>query len=906
MTIQICLVFVSVCSVGFVWFQSETRTEKLFIPQDSKSITDLEIAEKYFRVKIREEIILLVALSGNQNILSPECLRQALQAHNAVIELESYTDFCVTLSVNKSTSPEDCVMVNPMEFIKFNESKLIGKDLTQVQYELGKAYNDTSSLMRNGRPFWFNFNRMFGNATRKNGIVTDAKALQMIYLIQDPSDDETNEKVLNWEKTFVDKVASLVDKLPCFEVHYSSERSLDDAIAESSGSDVSLVAITFTLMVSFACLMLAKFLNPLTGHSLLANAGVFAVALGILAGLGLGMWFRVPFISLVGVLPFLVIGVGIDDIFIIMDELDRQPRDLSTAEKIKRVMKHSAPTVTMTTMTDLVAFAVSTSTSFPAIRYFCVYAALTVTFSFLMVITYFVAIMSYDLRRIKSGRRDCLPFCHAPPPKEGAPAWDEPVPQTSNRAMEYWGKFLTHPVTKIVIIFLSLLLLGAGIYGVSQVDEEFDRRILAKDGSYLKRFLTAQQNNFELSLPVSIVETGGVDYGISSTQEQIRALTPIVTENRYYKNLSFSWMDAFAQYAKKSNKNITGQWFLPELKAFLHIPDFSYFNQDLYFSADNSRLEASRILSFMKDSASSTFRKDAMLTLREDLTEMSKLDAFPITRNFIFIEQYAITTRETIRNLLIAGLTVLIITSPFLVDFTVTLLVVLNFASLICELFGVMVIWNVSLNTVSMVNLVMAIGFAVDYSAHVAHAYVTSKKATANERVVEALSTLGASVLMGGFSTFLGMVILAFASSEVFRIFFRMFFGIVVLGLLHGLCILPVYMSLMCWKPNAVEPSSIGDGAEEITGEVVQHKDSHVFGIDLQLTSVENGEEIPTHQKTALGLPEDGTRAQQIGKNGEGSTQRDGEPVIDGGIENKGTTSDEEDLGLKSRDEKQS
>ena len=61
-----------------------------------------------------------------------------------------------------------------------------------------------------------------------------------------------------------------------------------------------------------------------------------------------------------------------------------------------------------------------------------------------------------------------------------------------------------------------------------------------------------------------------------------------------------------------------------------------------------------------------------------------------------------------------------------------------------------MVIWGVSLNSVSMINLVMAIGFAVDYSAHIAHAYVMSDKDTANERVVEALTTLGASVLMGG------------------------------------------------------------------------------------------------------------------------------------------------------------
>lgn len=384
------------------------------------------------------------------------------------------------------------------------------------------------------------------------------------------------------------------------------------------------------------------------------------------------------------------------------------------------------------------------------IRYFCVYAALTVTFSYLMIVTYFVAIMSYDVKRIKAGRRDCLPFCRAPQPKDNEPAWDEPRPQTSNKVMLTWAKFLTHSVTKVIVVILSLSFLAAGIYGATKVDESFDRSILAKDDSYLKEFLAAQEKYFKLTIPVSIVENGDVDYEKSSDQEELRKLANIVTSNEYYEDTFVSWIDSFSKHAEGSNTIINGSNFIPQLLNFLAKQQYSYFRQDLKFSSDNKTLIASRILGVMKESSNSTFQKNAMLSLRKDLSEKSQLNAFPIARVFIFFEQYAITSSETIRNLLIAALAVLIVTSPFLVDCTVTLLVVFNFVALVLELFGLMVVWEVSLNSVSMINLVMAIGFAVDYSAHIAHAYVMSDKETANERVVDALSTLGASVFMGG------------------------------------------------------------------------------------------------------------------------------------------------------------
>ena len=36
----------------------------------------------------------------------------------------------------------------------------------------------------------------------------------------------------------------------------------------------------------------------------------------------------------------------------------------------------------------------------------------------------------------------------------------------------------------------------------------------------------------------------------------------------------------------------------------------------------------------------------------------------------------------------------------------------------------------------------------------------------------------------------------ALSKSEIFQIFFKMFFSMIVLGLLHGLCILPVHLSI--------------------------------------------------------------------------------------------------------------
>merc|ERR1711881_704031 len=108
--------------------------------------------------------------------------------------------------------------------------------------------------------------------------------------------------------------------------------------------------------------------------------------------------------------------------------------------------------------------------------------------------------------------------------------------------------------------------------------------------------------------------------------------------------------------------------------------------------------------------------------------------------------------------------------------------------------------WGLTIDTVSCTNIIISIGLCVDYSAHVAHAFM-SCTGSRKERVREALSDIGPAVFNGGFSTFLAFILLAGSKSHVFSTFFKIFFLVVSFGLWHGLATLPVLLSL--FGPNS-------------------------------------------------------------------------------------------------------
>ena len=785
------VIFIFLCAVivltsGFAKLEVEKSVKYLFLPEDSEASLDIRKARSYgFELELRQEEVIILP-KNNKSVVSRECFAEMIDLHRIITQIKRYEQYCFRPNPNGS-----CASINVLEIFDYQKRKLVN-----ISQHIKITLQNNAFLMSNGRRLKDNFNRIFGKAA-SNGSIHSTNAIRFVYFMKEYSRAAENRThILDWENLFLKKVSSFSENTTCANIVYAAEKSLDDSVAESTVSDIIFFALTFMIMGIFSGIVNGRCADARFGHQLLGFASLLSIYLGVTAALGFLMFVGVPFVSMVGVLPFLVVSIGIDDVFIILHELNEMVRqNMPAMHMLSGTMARSGPTITMTTLTDLVAFAVSCRSIFPAIRLFCTYAALTIWSAFFMLVTFFVGFIWFDIKRINAERQDFLPCLMSPPPNNCCSNTRE---HGIDNVMKAWGKVITSLPGKVTVCLCSLLLLSGGIYGAINIDESFSRQLLTTEDSHFRKFLNVYEENFHLNIEVNIIFPRQVGRSIQEIRTVYSVVENLVNSNRYFLPGSVNWLSEYLSWASKRNVDINNtSVFYKTLSYFVSLPEYKRFAQDIQFSPDKAHLLASRILVYSRSNPDSIFQRDMMVSIRGDLSGSTNVNVFAVALPFIYFEQYAHVLRETIRNLIVAGISILLISSMFLNHPAVILCLLCGFIGLTLELLGLMYIWNVSINSISMINLVMALGFSVDYNAHVVYHFVSSKADSPELRVVDALGKIGGSVFLGGLSTFLGMMPTGFASSTIFQIFFKMFVGIVVLGLAHGLVILPVYLTLL-------------------------------------------------------------------------------------------------------------
>lgn len=352
--------------------------------------------------------------SDKGNVLTPSTLIVGNEVMESIVNHTNVEQVCIKVSgprwpyIRNVTA--GCLRLDPFQIFNYSVDTMTKGSIPQTVTNLMR---NADYLMLNGRPLSRNIDDIFGKISYDSaGNITHAKALRIEFPIFFPNTDDEYSKILEWEGNFLKHMKSITDQIKKkgLDIHFFTLRSIDDSISDSTGGDIKYISITFAIMCTFTCLALSRFRDRVSGHGLIGTLGLVIVGMGIACGFGLVAICGTKFTAQVGILPFLILGVAIDDMFIILDELDRRNFNLETREIVAEVLAEVGGSVTMTTLTDLVAFAVSTSSAFPAVQYFCTYAAVGLTFSFLMIMTIFVAFLVYDINRIKAGRFDMVPF----------------------------------------------------------------------------------------------------------------------------------------------------------------------------------------------------------------------------------------------------------------------------------------------------------------------------------------------------------------------------------------------------------------------------------------------------------------------------------------------------------------
>lgn len=669
--------------------------------------------------------------------------------------------------------------------------------------------------------------RFIGNVQTVNGLIKNATALKIRFNLK----SESFELSRKWEIKFVERMASFQNTN--IKVKYSYSDSLSVELSKNVTGDISVFSVTFTLMIVFACFALMG-MNCVDNRYYLGLAGILSTCLAILASFGLVSACGVAFVDIVGIMPFLILGIGVDNMFILLSGLADTKCDDSVEARIGKTIRTSGIAITITSITDIVAFCAGAASVFPSVRNFSWYTGCAVLFCYFNYLTFYTGIMTINEVRVSKQRHwftCCKTKSHQSLKEEGKSktvvllcggAPRQKREEVEGPIEKYPKILLKNAVkskpTRIIIILLFLGYLGVSAWGAWNFREDLDLRNLVSSDSYHYKFYDTNLKFFSQSFFVSFYVKSEIEYRFSSNL--FKTLLRKAKEDKDIRsNFELSWLDTYTKSPAFSNASQSN--FILGLKTFLNTHGNIFVNDVII---RNNSIVASRFHVLSKSLTTSSDQASLMVRVRE-IAKSSTLPVFVFSPSFVFFEQYVQIVPQTIQTLAIAVSVVFLVTAIFMPLPVLILLVTVSVSMIMVGVIGLMQIWGLTLSSVTMIHIVMCVGFSVDFSAHICHAYAHVPGENRDARVSTALDLAGGPILNGALSSVIGIVVLAFSKSYIFFSFFKVMFIVVVVGAMHAIFLLPVLLSWIGPIYGTPETEPVKDKMKYSQKEVEKHNE---------------------------------------------------------------------------------
>ena len=914
----VCLVVAAAFGSGLSQLTQESRSNELWIPAGSEAQKDFEFVMEYFDRTIRGSALILKARDGS-SVLTPEAV-QLMGVLDA--EMRTLTATAVALDGEEVTVTNDnlCIKTGPICYrqslfevlyaAKLNPLEPI-PEATLLAVANGSQFPTPAGVPL--RPETF-----FGDVRRDDsGKVTGVGTLRinaiMKYERSVRNGQEVDPEGAAWEKVWLDwvfkKDAELRESDSPYVLTYFAQRSFEDEFGSRIQADVQLIFIAVAVIFVYAFMGLSDWTRGCIGtRAFLTVMVLVTIGMSIASAFGLASYMGYFYSPLMSIFPILLLGIGVDDAFMITNAFDVQSAanpGASVRDRMSKALGAAGSSVSVTSLTDFGAFLIGTNTSLPALRNFSIYAAIGIVFTWLFSVTFLSSAVSIDSKKREAARLDCLPCissaaaapaaCCKPLPCGKSPRWMS-VP------MESLGKGMATAVGKIVVLVVFAAISAVGIIGAARVDIQSDIMDFVPRDSYVHDFVVDRNNYYPIGEDVGVYVKPGLPYDNQDVQLAMLLVADGFTKNPNVEPGSFvGWFPGFLLVAESKycdpteqavdpstgqpvtvtvplptggtvtvpvmwpqvpnpfalgpdgkpsgktfqqscddlryespldltapdlkNVNWTPDGFYTKVYKFLRDPEYTPFLGPLLNSfvtwnqpgdaamgvaADPEKGIFSSTalfgkLKFTLDSDEQIKQMDETRKALYDLLEGAKKGfgkvAFVFSPAFPNYEQYKSVRSEFRTNIGLALLMVIVIVFVLIGNPLAALVtsgvVVLN----VVEIVGLLHFWDIQIDTVVVMLLVVSLGLSVDYSVHIAHAYL-EEHGSANERLVSAMRNVGAAVFNGGLSTWLAVLVMAGSQSYIFIVFFRSLFLCTTLGIANGMLLLPVLLNLV--NPRAI------------------------------------------------------------------------------------------------------
>uniref|UniRef100_A0A8R1HR87 SSD domain-containing protein n=1 Tax=Caenorhabditis japonica TaxID=281687 RepID=A0A8R1HR87_CAEJA len=550
---------------------------------------------------------------------------------------------------------------------------------------------------------------------------------------------------------------------------------------------ITFMAFTFNDLTLFSKCML---ILGAIGSPLAATGACFAI---------LG-WLGHPFNSIMCITPFLILGIGVDDAFLLLncwrreDKKDPTIKSAKDAEnQLARVVREISPSMAITSLTNTLAFGVGFLSPTPQMSSFCLGTALAIVLDFLFEFLIFVPcmVMFYEKKRVEK-------------PNGGEKLEKELEPPTESRfSWRGFTKWLLSTPGRALVVLLYASIFTASYLGAANMESTFDpTKTFPSDSKLvdsLLSFTTIQQEysplNFLSKVPDLKNETDVATFETLLHRLEYR-------EGCYGTVGSHNMYRDYTQFLNLSN---TTEKSYDRLEEFLRGRGMAD-KDTIKFHKENNEtvVDLINFVVVCQGRPSWSERAVNVEKTRQILADFPQYNITLFDYDGTVYDLIITVKGELVKSLAITFTCMTIACFVIMPSFVAPTIASIATVSISFFLIGFLSIWGQNLDPVTMIDVIMAIGFSVDYSAHVCYHYYCARKQelySKNEMITRVLQAVGRPVIEASLTTLLCMAPLFVVPVYMIRSFAKTVTLVTTFGLLHGLFFLPVVLYFIPLDP---------------------------------------------------------------------------------------------------------